>query len=695
VTLYGRGYPLAALILTFALSLLALWPVSTARLHLLYPLKLYALEGIELREFRTTRGAYGSTRRLSDYPVELVDAVIEREDARFYWHPGFDPIAMLRALGSNLTRVKIRSGASTITQQLARTIYYDYMPANRYLRKAIEIFLAVRLEIFCSKSAILEAYLNQIAMPMNTSGLAAASSEIFKKDVNLLTKDEMRLLARVISQQYRALPSGRERTRHKLFSGAEHFTTWLSEMNVVGSGEIHTAMSAALSQAILGIISNEIKSIRNAGASQAAIIVLERIKERLELKAMVGSADFADPTGGEINHALRVRSAGSTLKPFIYGLGFDNGLFNAHTTFSDSELVLRTAEADQTYRPQNNDMQFWGNLTLRESLAASRNIPALKAADMIGLKHLLALLRRAGFKHLRKTADFYGAGLALGSGGATLFNLAHAYSALQNKGELSPIYLGTSGSESIFLGSRTQLFSESTAARITHIISDREIRRRAFGARNFLDFPFSVAVKSGTSKDYRDGWVVGYTPRYVVAAWVGNSRAEAMRSVSGAWGAGRIFHQAMRLVNQSARDQFSFPTVLEKIRICRLTGMRARPTCPQFTELAHRDEKSGLACTEKHKERDSANNLAAKSPRVISPAQGERYVLNHFDTRRRQEIPIIIERDQAEGFHYELTGSPRRSIDRDIREFVRLEPGDYTLKITGPGYADAIDFSVR
>lgn len=699
------------------------WPVGEARLNRLYPLKLYSHEGILIREFRNAAGGYGSALPLEKYPADLVRAVLLAEDARFLQHPGIDVFAIARALGDNLWRRKIRSGASTIPQQLARTVFADLMPENRWLRKLSEILIAVKLSLTHSKAEILEAYLNQVPMPRNSSGLAAAAQRIFGKGVDLLSAEESVALAVIVSQGHLG-SQGFEHKFRKLwkklypekvpdlpalaaalkaenppvgdrYPASEHFIQWLNDNRLPAHGSIRTGISAGMNAAVQRIVSNELRALREAGAEHAAVIVIEKTAGDDELRAMVGSADFLADNAGELNHTVRVRSAGSTLKPFVYGLGFDRGIFNATTIFSDRELTLGTGREGETYRPHNNDMRFWGELTLRESLVASRNVPAIIAADKIGIPALLGFLRQAGFTHLTETAEHYGPGLALGSGGATLLQLARGYAAIAGGGELRPLALGhTDSGQPIRIGDSRRLLSQQTAERLTDMLSDRALRRRAFGRRNFLDFPFPVAAKTGTSKDYRDGWVVGFTPHFVVAVWVGNSHGEPMRSVSGAWGAGRIFHQVMRLVNGSSRQAFGHDKSLTAIRLCRRSGRQARENCPAHRELVVANEKTPAFCPLKHS--GTEKDYERESPVVASPVSGERYILNPHESAARQEIPIII-RPAAQGsFSYALGNEAWKPVTSEVHDFRRLTRGDYTLRIfDGKEITEEIEFSVR
>lgn len=703
-----------------ALVAAVFWPIPEGRMHRLYPLRFFSKENILLREFRNAAGAYGSSLPLAEYPPSLVRAVLAAEDARFLFHPGIDLIAVARAAADNLKRGGIRSGASTVTQQLARTIYADIMPKNRFLRKLAEIAVAVKISFTQSKFSTLEAYLNQVAMPLNSTGLAAAAVRIFGRHVSLLTDEENVALAvmirsgslrgfegKFLALWTRLYPQrnpdltrlrtalGKISVRDSVYlNGSEHFITWLGENRLPNYGDIHSEIAANMNRDIGAIIRNEMRAIYEAGADHAAVVVLEKTDGDDLLRAMVGSADFLSDSGGEINHAVRIRSAGSTLKPFVYGLGFEQGLFDAGTVFTDAETSLATGRENETYRPQNNDMRFWGKMTLREALVSSRNIPALVAAEKIGVDRLLVFLRRGGLGHLSESAEHYGPGLALGSGGITLLQLARLYSALSANGKMAPLKIGhdNTGRE-LHLGKTEKLFASETAARLTHMLADRALRHRAFGKRNFLDFPFPVAAKTGTSKDYRDGWVAGFTPRFTVAVWVGNSQGTPMRSVSGAWGAGRIFHQVMRLVTGSERLKFSRPSEMHELHICRKSGHKARENCPSHAELARPGERIFKFCEMRH----AGAELTDESlPRLISPAPGERYVLHPNEPAVRQEIPIIIHGAQGGAFTYALGDETPKIVRGEVRDFRRLAGGDYTLRLFSEGeILEEVNFSVR
>lgn len=697
------------------------WPVGEARLHRFYPLRLFSREQILLKEFTNSAGAYGSLLPLDKCPVNLVQAVLQAEDRRFYYHPGFDPVAIARAAWVNLRGGKISSGASTITQQLARIVYHDWMPRNRYLRKVLEIMLSVKLSLTVSKDRLLEAYLNQVPLPLNSSGIEAAAVRIFGKHPQLLSDEEVIALAVMISRQQFTRPSFLAGVKslwprvftNRPFSAGEfskqltavkplsrqaaadsrHFIQWLQENEIPPAGSLQSEVSARLNEETMRIVRNEMPALKPQGAEHAAVVILETGAGPADiLRAMTGSADFGEEKTGEINHAVRIRSAGSTLKPFVYALGFDEGLFGAATVFSDSEQAFATGSENATYRPHNNDMRYWGTMTLRESLVASRNVPAVAAVNAVGVSRFLRLLQRSGMRHLTESADYYGPGLALGSGGTTLLHLARMYSALAHDGQMRPLLLGRFQEREIRIGESVRIMQPETADRLRHMLHDRPLRRRSFGARNFLDFPFPVAAKTGTSKDYRDGWVAGFIPGYTVAVWVGNSSGRPMQSVSGAWGAGRIFHQVIRLLAGHRRQSFAYRSSLREVYICRRSGKIAQAMCPAHKELIAVSEKTPPDCPLQHVGADQ--QTAGEYPQLLSPAPGERFILHPGESSKRQQIPILARLPAGRTYGYALNGEPRRPLTgRDFRE---LKSGDYTLRLfEGATPVEEVEFSVR
>lgn len=350
-------------------------------------------------------------------------------------------------------------------------------------------------------------------------------------------------------------------------------------------GEIYSTISDAMQKNIAAILRSELAVLREAGAYQASVVVLERQKDHLQLRAMV---DTGSAHG--LNGALLVHQAGSVLKPLIYMMAFDR--FSLRPGDAVDDTPLRIYEKDAVYEPRNHDNQFTGRITIREALAASRNIPAIRMLQLVGVSEYARFLKDAGLDHIDQPQK-YGLSLALGTGGASVLQVALLFSIAPAGGELLPLYMGYDG-QPIFLTatgrpvrerpSIRRFFSQETSLLITHVLSDREARRISFGHRNFLDFPFEVAAKTGTSQSFRDSWTAGYTDRYIVAVWVGNYRGASMNAVSGLRGAARVFHQVVRMLVGGKRPSFRYPPGWKTTSICR--HLEEDRNCSRIEELS-------------------------------------------------------------------------------------------------------------
>jgi len=425
-------------------------------------------------------------------------------------------------------------------------------------------------------------------------------------------------------------------------SSTLHFESWLRASNPGLAGNVRTCISGNLNEQITRIVNSELLFLERYDTENAAVVALDLSDgDRLPLAVMVGSRNFNGSIDGQVNGCLAVREAGSSLKPLLYALAMDEKGYLPNTIIDDREQGY-PADGSETYIPKNYDLAYWGPLTIREALGASRNIPAVSMIRAVGVPAFYTLLRKAGFDHMTCGPDHYGHGLALGTGGASLMQLARVYAAIARGGMLLPVFIGEDRRGSpITAGGGARLMTDKTARYITGILADREIRRRASpGSRNFLDFPFEVAVKTGTSKDYRDAWTLGFTTRYVVGVWAGNFSGKPMKRVSGSWGSGRIFHQVMRLLTGREHPRFTRPAGFISLKICRTSGKRARESCPSYREtFAPGDEPAGT-CSLSH---GSVHTYSADAvPTVLSPVAGETFVIDPLTPRHRQPVPVKI-----------------------------------------------------
>jgi len=375
-------------------------------------------------------------------------------------------------------------------------------------------------------------------------------------------------------------------------------------------GQVVTTLDRDLQREVEGIVEHLRPSLASHGAANVAIVVLDN--RRGEWLAWEGSGDYADAEhGGTINGPSVPRQPGSALKPFTYALAFEQGRSPA-SVLPDIPAHFATAQAGVLYSPRNYDGQYRGPLLARKALAGSVNIPAVALASDVGVSTLQRFFSRAGITTFDRSPAYYGVGLTLGDAEVRLDELVAAYASFARGGVwLRPTALlpasgtlppkggshgkpsesGSYGESSETRGfrlqaeDRRQLVSERTAFWITDILSDPEARAYIFGRGGDLEFPFPVAVKTGTSQAYHDNWTVGYTRDVTVGVWVGNFDRRPLRQSSGVTGAGPIFHAVMlaaarRAGSDAAREILPPPADLHEETICALSGKRANPWCP-------------------------------------------------------------------------------------------------------------------
>ncbi len=555
-----------------------------------------------------------------------IDALLATEDTRFWWHPGIDPIALARAAWTDLRHGAIISGGSTITMQVARRLRSER--DRGWTDKLLEMHLALRLELRRSKETILTLWLNRVSFGNRAHGIEAAAQLYFGKPARDLTTAEaafliglpqspsryspFRHLDRATARQRRvlramehaghltpderrhltALPVDLQPPEHTFH--APHFTERVarSTFNVQRSNvptsnapvvAVRTTLDLDLQRKVAAIVRGHITQLTDRSVTNAAAVVLEN--KTGDVLAYVGSADFWDArTGGQNDGVRMLRQPGSALKPFTYAAALSTRRTTPASILAD--IPLQVLEAGGAFSPENYDHRYHGPVPLREALAASYNVPAVRMARALGPETLLQTLRRAGFASLDQPATHYGVGLTLGNGEVRLIELARAYAGLARGGSLPPLraerWRLTADGDTIHVPpdvpARPNGLSPQVAYLITDILQDPEARAPAFGRGSPLELPFPAAVKTGTSKDYRDNWTVGYTPRHTVAVWAGNFDGSPMRWVSGVSGAGPIFQSIMHTLGSGG--DFERPAGIETATICPASGQRPGAFCP-------------------------------------------------------------------------------------------------------------------
>jgi len=531
----------------------------------------------------------------------VVSATIAAEDARFREHDGVAWRSVARAGGQLLANRRVVSGASTITMQVVRLV----RPHSRGLfAKAGEMVDALRLERALGKDAILEQYLNRSPFGANTIGVEAASRRYFGKPTLHLSLAEAALLAGLPQAPARLDPTrfdGPAKARQRIVlermaaagmitadehrralveplrfapaprpPKAMHFTDWVLATDP--TGRVDTTLDGDLQADVEAMVTEHVASHALSGMTDAAVVVLDNAS--CSVLAMVGSPDYRDPRGGAVNAALARRQPGSTLKPFTYALAFERGDTPA-TVVADIETRYGSADGF-LFAPQNYTQTFTGPVLMDQALGKSLNIPAMRVLEQLGPQALLDRLHVLGFASLDRSATHYGLGLTLGSGEVTLLELAQGYATLARTGvtcTATPFPSTNTGGK--------RAFSPAVSWMISDILSDETIRAAAFGPNNALMLGFPVAVKTGTSSNWRDSWSVGYTPRFTVAVWAGDYHGRSMDRLAGAAGAGPLFRRVMnRLVEHGPPvTQLPPPDDIVEVAVCAVSGKPAGPHC--------------------------------------------------------------------------------------------------------------------
>ncbi|UNP31550.1 penicillin-binding protein 1C [Lysobacter gummosus] len=575
------------------------------------------------REGRLLRLTLASDQRyrlwvpLKDISPRLVEAVMLQEDAWFRWHPGFNPVSLLRGAWSTYGSGEARVGGSTLTMQLARL---RWRLQTRDVRgKLVQIARAVQLELCYSKDDILEAYLNFAPYGGNIEGVGAASLIYYRKPTDRLTLPESLALAVLPQapsrrgklavhedgsdddayyigrglQAARARLYARWRERHpedaaedallnlplRLHSARElpfrapHLVdrvlaeqAWHPE----AGPELKTTLDTRLQRLLEERVRNHLQRERSRGLRNASAILIDT--RDMGVRALVGSADYFDASiQGQVNGSDAKRSPGSTLKPFIYALALDQGVLHPQTVLRD------VPSAFGPYTPENFDGRFMGPVTATEALVRSRNIPAVYVASQLKQPGFYDFLRQAGVSRMA-SKDHYGLALVLGGGEVTMNELARMYAMLGNDGRLRALRWRESDPQE----EGARLIS-AEAAFITRDMLRHNPRPDA-GSQS-ASRPLPVAWKTGTSWAFRDAWSAGIVGPYVLVVWMGNFDGASNPALVGVEAAAPLFFDIVDGL-QAARVDLAdpvrqWPINIKRVEVCRASGDLPNAWCPQ------------------------------------------------------------------------------------------------------------------
>ena len=559
-------------------------------------------------------------------PERIVSCLLAVEDKRYYEHFGVDFRSLLRALVNNLSG-RPRQGASTIAMQVARL---QRLGERTLWRKACEMGTAVWLNQKYGHENVLRHYLKIVPQGNRIHGVAYAARRYFQKPLADLSWAEAAVLAsfprapgRMNLYHFQGRQKAFERARlilnllHKngTLDGetvaisqrqlkslkipvkesrpyhSYHVILRLQEtINRTASytKPVFTSLDLPLQEVVNGIASETMGHLRQRGAGNLAIIVAER--ETGAIRSYLGSDFYADEDfAGAINYATTPRSAGSTLKPFIYALGMETGAFSPASVLGD--LPFNLSQPGGQYSVANSDERHLGPMLYRKALANSRNVPAVHVLKTVGLAETYDLLRQLGLAKDDKSASVYGLGLAIGGLYVTLEDLVAAYGVLGNDGKTFTLRWF----ETIANEAPVQLIPEDVARQITLFLSDPLARLPTFARMGPLEYPFPVAVKTGTSQGFRDAWAVAYSSKYIVGAWIGHPDHERMKQVAGLDAAQVVKEILVSLHPKERRgvDEKPFPppqlhqgsegsTGCQLVKVCPLSGELATEVCSEI-----------------------------------------------------------------------------------------------------------------
>ena len=639
---------------------------------------------------------------LADISPALQAAVLASEDRRFRAHGGVDARAIAAAAAERLTGHGSR-GASTVTMQLAS--FLD--PALRRRggprslpQKVRQIRVARAIESTWSKPQILEAYMNLVTFSGELEGIGAAARVLYGKAPHGLSDSEALVLAALLRapnasqaaviKRAERLGAGNDVPHDALATAASrlvvvpmspgprialapHATMRLIKASTGerSATRIASTLDGPLQRFVTDTLTRQLLTVRDQRVNDGAVLVADNATG--DVLAYVGGSG-ALSAARHVDAIQAHRQAGSALKPFLYGLAFDQRLLTPASLLEDAPLDVATPTG--LYRPHNYDEQFRGLVSVRTALASSLNVPAVRALGLVGAERMVQQLRQLGFGGLVEPGDFYGPSLALGSADVSLWEMVGAYRALAVGGVWSPLRM-TAGDAP---GESRRVYSEDAAFLVSSILADRDSRSVTFGLENPLATRFWTAVKTGTSKEMRDNWAVGYSRRYTVGVWVGNVTGEPMKNVSGVTGAAPIWLEVMAWLHETIPSVPPAPP----------PGLVRRPA-----SFAGRVEPARaewfLAGTEPVV---PPSTSAAALPRIVTPVGGTIVALDPDIPAGRQRVPFEA-REAFAGQRWLLDGV----VMGDAAELLLWPPtpGRHRLSVVGgDGRAfDSVTFLVR
>ncbi len=688
---------------------------------------------------------------LTDIPTTLQQATVAIEDKDFFSNPGYDFTGIMRAVWFNLRHDDAVMGGSTSTQQLVRNLMFTSGERTELTlrRKMRELFLAVRITRRYNKDQILEYYLNETYYGNMAYGVEAAAQSYYGKHVRDLDLAECAMLAvlpqapalwnplenlteakfrqaivldRMFEEGYITKTQADLAKNETLYFAAvrfpiraPHFVMYVRRhleqelgLSLLQSGglHIHTTLDIDLNETARDMMRYRLSLLATChhqeecppggyNVRNAAVLVMA--PDTGAVLAMVGSPDyFSVRISGALNGTTTLRQPGSTIKPITYAAAFGLGEITPASMMLDVRTAFVTREGNP-YVPLNYDLTFRGPVRMREALASSYNLIAVKVLDTIGVETMTNLARRMGITTF-DDPDKMGLALALGGGEVNLMELVTAYAVFANGGyAITPRVVeyvdDTNGNrlwtDGCLEGTHPCLNEKVLDPRvvylITDILNDDLARIPTFGESSDLKLTRPAAVKTGTTTDFRDNWTVGYTPNLITGVWVGNADNEMMKQVTGITGAAPLWHDVMEVaLSEMPVAEFTQPEGLVKREVCAVSGKLPNPDCP------HRIMEYIIAGTEPD-ETCGLHQKIGDQLYLILPPEAQSWALDHSipqppesDSSPSNNVVSLILTRPDRGARYRLDSAVPRDVQKiEISAAARGRFDQVTLLLNG------------
>jgi penicillin-binding protein 1C len=709
-----------------------------------YSTTFYDRHGKPLRTFFSEAETYANPCQLSEVSPHFLRAIVLIEDKKFYNHRGVAVLSLLRALWQNIKGKRIVSGGSTIPMQLAK-LAFQHQSRNIF-NKTSEIFSALKFEMHLSKTEILEAYINRLPFGNMIYGVKQASRFYFGKDPSRLSLNQAIYLALIPKSPTRYNPGRHLKALRKRWETilevfrqqdhvtadeyqrarsegiifhmkdypflAPHFIELVKERYSKKRGkipeQIHTTLDYDIQEEMEGIIREHLVRLKTYNVQSAAAVIIDNHTH--QVIGFMGSPDyFSDEHSGYVNLAVALRQPGSTLKPFVYGLALESG-YTPASILPDIKFPARGG-----FFPKNHDGREHGPLRLRVALGCSYNIPAFYMAMKLTPSQVIQKLNQAGFTYIQGESGFYGETIALGSGEVRLLDLTTAFSAFANKGIIyTPAFIKGEP-----IGSK-RLFVETAAFLIWDILADPSARFASFGYDSSMNLPFPVAIKTGTSKGFRDKWAMGVNSEYTVGVWIGNPTGENMKDTTEVGNVTAILRDVFLAIQKDwTKGAIDMPEGIVKHTICPLSGQLVSQYCPDAVE-EYFDFRSQPQETcswhiqymgqlkinypELYKKWAMKNNPVdnigiepMQEKRISFPQQGDFFYISDAISKKDQQITFeVMGFEEGDIIDYYVNGSLYQRLPFPQSPVWQLKKGDHRLTVKiREETIDSISFIVR